>query len=55
MTPGHRRAKQLELKPRPPQNNGFRHFHYPTSANDMDMVERNRITMCVDIRNKNKK
>jgi hypothetical protein len=55
MTPGQRRAKQLELNPRPPQNNAFKHFHYPVSASDMDIVERNRIVMCVDIRHKNKK
>jgi hypothetical protein len=44
------RAKSLQLKPRPRQNNGFKHFQYPSAMTDSDYVEVERIRRCLELK-----
>jgi hypothetical protein len=41
------RAKSLQLRPRPRQTNRYRHFEVGKALTDSDIVEVDRIRMCL--------
>jgi hypothetical protein len=46
-----KRANSLKLNPRPKQTNSFRFFECGKAKTDIEIVEGDRIGMCVGIRN----
>jgi len=49
-----KRANSLKLQPRPKQTNSWRHFEMSKPATDIDIVQSERMALCVKLRNRNK-
>jgi len=50
-----KRANRLKLNPRPKQTNSWRHFETAKPATDIDIVQSERMALCINLRNRNMK